>query len=154
MEASSDMKPGIRPILVVEDDAFDAEMIAETLLELGVESPVERVEDGAEAVDFLFRRNRYAGRADDLPMLVLLDIKMPRMDGFDVLRVMRESDSTRQVPVVILTSSSEDQDVAECRKLGANAYVVKPSDAQRFTDTVRTVGAFWAKLNNLPEHCY
>jgi len=148
------MKPGIRPILVVEDDAFDAEMIAETLLELGVESPVERVEDGAEAVDFLFRRNRYAGRADDLPMLVLLDIKMPRMDGFDVLRVMRESDSTRQVPVVILTSSSEDQDVAECRKLGANAYVVKPSDAQRFTDTVRTVGAFWAKLNNLPEHCY
>jgi len=148
------MKPGIRPILVVEDDAFDAEMITETLLELGVESPVERVEDGAEAVDFLFRRNRYAGRADDLPMLVLLDIKMPRMDGFDVLRVMRESDSTRQVPVVILTSSSEDQDVAECRKLGANAYVVKPSDAQRFTDTVRTVGAFWAKLNNLPEHCY
>jgi len=148
------MKPGIRPILVVEDDAFDAEMIAETLLELGVESPVERVEDGAEAVDFLFRRNRYAGRADDLPMLVLLDIKMPRMDGFDVLRVMRESESTRQVPVVILTSSSEDQDVAECRKMGANAYVVKPSDAQRFTDTVRTVGAFWAKLNNLPEHCY
>src|SRR5690242_6562850 len=117
------MKPGSRPILVVEDDAFDAEMIEEALLEAGTETPIERVEDGAEAVDFLFRRNRYAGRSDDLPILVLLDIKMPRMDGFEVLRVIRESDSTRQVPVVILTSSSEYQDIAECRTLGANAYV-------------------------------
>jgi two-component system response regulator len=148
------MDPGSRPILVVEDDTFDAEMIAEALVEVGTDAPIERVEDGAEAVDFLFRRNRYAGRSDDLPMLVLLDIKMPRMDGFEVLRVIRESDSTRQVPVVILTSSSEDQDIAECRTLGANAYVVKPSDARGFTDTVRTVGEFWTKLNALPAHHY
>ncbi|WP_182530117.1 response regulator [Dokdonella fugitiva] len=148
------MTPGSRPILVVEDDTLDAEMIEEALLEVGAERPVERVEDGAEAVDFLFRRNRYAGRSDDLPILVLLDIKMPRMDGFEVLRVIRESDSTRQVPVVILTSSSEDQDIAECRTLGANAYVVKPSDARGFADTVRTVGEFWTKLNELPAHDY
>ncbi|HEY6940795.1 response regulator [Dokdonella sp.] len=148
------MKPGTRPILVVEDNEFDAEMIAEALLEVGAESPVERVDDGAEAVDFLFRRNRYAGRADDLPALVLLDIKMPRMDGFEVLRAIRESDYTRQIPVVILTSSNEPRDIDECRTLGANAYVVKPNDARRFTDTVRTVGEFWTKLNELPEHAY
>ncbi|HEU4665856.1 MAG TPA: response regulator, partial [Dokdonella sp.] len=131
------MKPGSRPILVVEDDPFDAEMIQEALLEVGSEAPVERVEDGAEAVDFLFRRNRYAGRSDDLPALVLLDIKMPLMDGFEVLRAIRESESTRQIPVVILTSSSQDKDIAECRTLGANAYVVKPSEARAFNDTVR-----------------
>lgn len=149
------MRPGTRPILVVEDNEFDAEMIEEALLAVGAPNPVQRVEDGAEAVDFLFRRNRYAGRSDDLPALVLLDIKMPRMDGFEVLRAIRGSEYVQQVPVVILTSSGEDEDIAEGRNLGANAYVVKPHDAREFAEAVRTVGEFWARLNELPaENAY
>ncbi|WP_440245921.1 response regulator [Dokdonella sp.] len=149
---STVMKPGYRPILVVEDDRFDAEMIQEALHEVGAPNPVERVEDGADAVDFLFRRNRYAGRSDEAPALVLLDIKMPLMDGFEVLRTIRESDYTRQIPVVILTSSSEERDITQSRDLGANAYVVKPTDAQMFSQAVRTVGEFWTRLNELPLH--
>lgn len=145
------MNGEIRTILLVEDSPADAEMSIDALREAKLANPVVHVEDGVEALDFLLRRGQFADRAGELPVVVLLDIKMPRMDGLEVLRRMREDEHLKRIPVVILSSSREESDLARSWDLGVNAYVVKPVDVAQFFDAVRTLGQFWAVLNEAPD---
>jgi two-component system response regulator len=137
----------IRTILLVEDDLADAEMTMDALREAHLANPIVHVEDGIEALDYLRRRNAHAGREEGNPAVVLLDIKMPRMDGIEVLREIRADEHTRRIPVVILSSSREERDLAASWDLGVNAYVVKPVDAEQFFEAVQTLGQFWAVMN-------
>jgi len=111
---------------------------------------VDITHDGAEALDYLHRRGTFAGRSSDLPVVVLLDFKMPKIDGLEVLRQMKADPSLKSVPVVMLTSSREDRDLVESYKLGTNAYVVKPVNFQQFMDSIRQLGCFWAVVNEPP----
>lgn len=140
----------IRTILLAEDSLADAEMAMDALREAHLANPVVHVEDGVEAMDFLLCRGRFSERKDIDPAVLLLDIKMPRMDGLEVLQQMREHESLRRIPVVMLTSSSEESDLARSWDLGVNAYVVKPVDADQFFTAVKTLGQFWAVLNEVP----
>ena len=137
----------IRTILLVEDSAADAEMTMDALREAKLANPIVHVEDGVEALDYLFQRGAWAGKPVVVPAVVLLDIKMPRLDGIEVLREIRSSDRLRHVPVVILSSSREESDLARSWVLGVNAYVVKPVNASQFFDAVQTLGQFWAVMN-------
>jgi len=137
----------VRPILLVEDSLADAEMTIDALRGANIANPIVHVEDGVDALDYLRARNAFAGRNDGAPVVVLLDIKMPRMDGIEVLKEIRADESMRTLPVVILSSSREERDVAVSWNLGVNAYVVKPVDAQQFFDAVKTLGQFWAVMN-------
>ena len=137
----------IRTILLVEDSAADAEMTIDALREAKLANPIVHVEDGVEALDCLFQRGAWADRPAVIPAVVLLDIKMPRLDGIEVLREIRGSERLRRVPVVILSSSREEGDLARSWDLGVNAYVVKPVNAQQFFDAVQTLGQFWAVMN-------
>jgi two-component system response regulator len=139
----------IRTILLVEDSAADAEMTMDALREARLANPIVHVEDGVEALDYLFQRGSWAGRQTTVPAVVLLDIKMPRLDGIEVLREIRGSERLRRVPVVILSSSREESDLAQSWDLGVNAYVVKPVNAQQFFDAVQTLGQFWAVMNEM-----
>jgi two-component system response regulator len=137
----------LRTILLVEDSPADAEMTVDALREVNLANPIVHVEDGVEALDYLFRRAAYAGRPQGTPAVVLLDIKMPRLDGLAVLREIRASDKLRHTPVVILSSSREESDLAHSWDLGVNAYVVKPVNARQFFEAVCTLGQFWALMN-------
>jgi two-component system response regulator len=140
----------IRPILLAEDSPADAEMTIDALREANLANPIIHVEDGVEALDFLHRRNAYADREDIDPAVLLLDIKMPRMDGLEVLQALRKDERLRRLPVVILSSSREESDLALSWDLGVNAYVVKPVDADQFFQAVKTLGTFWAVFNEVP----
>jgi two-component system response regulator len=140
----------IRPILLAEDSPADAEMAIDALREANLANPIVHVEDGVEVLDFLHRRNAYAGRDDIEPAVLLLDIKMPRMDGLEVLQALRQDERLKRVPVVILSSSREESDLARSWDLGVNAYVVKPVDADQFFQAVKTLGTFWAVFNEVP----
>ena len=144
-------KRELRTILLVEDSMADAEMAMDALGEAHLANPVVHVEDGVECLDYLYCRGEWAGRETGDPAVVLLDIKMARMNGLDVLTRMREDDHLRRIPVVILSSSREESDLARSWDLGANAYVIKPVDVDQFFDAVRTLGQFWAVLNQAPE---
>jgi two-component system response regulator len=137
----------IRTILLVEDSLADAEMTMDALREARLANPIVHVEDGVEALDYLRRTGDFSDRDDGNPVVVLLDIKMPRMDGIEVLREIRASEPTRRIPVVILSSSREERDLAASWDLGVNAYVVKPVDADQFFEAVQTLGQFWAVMN-------
>lgn len=137
----------IRTILLVEDSDADAEMTIDALRQAKLANPIVHVEDGVEALDYLFARGEYAGKANGIPAVVLLDIKMPRLDGIEVLREIRSSEKFKHVPVVILSSSREETDLARTWDLGVNAYVVKPVNATQFFDAVQTLGQFWAVMN-------
>mgnify|MGYP001545932725 CR=1 FL=1 len=137
----------IRTILLVEDSLADAEMTIDALREARLANPIVHVEDGVEALDYLRMSGRFSTREDGNPGVVLLDIKMPRMDGIEVLREIRADDNLRRIPVVILSSSREERDLAASWDFGVNAYVVKPVDASQFFDAVRTLGQFWAVMN-------
>ena len=137
----------IRTILLVEDSAADAEMTIDALREAKLANPIVHVEDGVEALDCLFQRGAWADRPAVIPAVVLLDIKMPRLDGIEVLREIRANERLQHVPVVILSSSREEGDLARSWDLGVNAYVVKPVNAQQFFDAVQTLGQFWAVMN-------
>ncbi len=137
----------IRTILLVEDSLADAEMTMDALREARLANPIVHVEDGVEALDYLRRTGDFSDRDDGNPVVVLLDIKMPRMDGIEVLREIRSSEQTRRIPVVILSSSREERDLAASWNLGVNAYVVKPVDADQFFEAVQTLGQFWAVMN-------
>ncbi|SDY77698.1 two-component system, unclassified family, response regulator [Lysobacter sp. yr284] len=137
----------LRTILLAEDSPFDAEMAIDALRDANLLNPVVHVNDGVEALDYLLRRGAFAGRTDGDPSVVLLDIKMPRVDGLEVLAEMRKDEKLRMLPVVILSSSREEADLVRSWDLGVNAYVVKPVDVDQFFDAVRTLGRFWAVLN-------
>jgi two-component system response regulator len=143
-------KKELLTILIAEDSAADAEMAIDALREAKLANPIVHAEDGVEALDWLLARGAHAGRDGGNPSLVLLDIKMPRMDGLEVLKRMRAEDSLRHIPVVILSSSREESDLARSWDLGVNAYVVKPVDVRQFFDAVQTLGQFWAVLNEAP----
>jgi two-component system response regulator len=139
------------PVLLVEDSLADAEMAMDALHEANLANPVVHVEDGVDCLDYLHRRGAWLGREEGDPAVILLDIKMPRMNGLEVLTRLREDARLRLIPVVILSSSREESDLARSWDLGANAYVIKPVDVDQFFEAVRTLGRFWAVLNQLPE---
>ena len=126
-------------------------MAIDALNEAHLANPVVHVEDGVECLDYLYARGAFAGRLTGDPAVVLLDIKMPRMNGLDVLTHLRADERMRRIPVVILSSSREESDLARSWDLGANAYVIKPVDVAQFFDAVRTLGQFWAVLNQSPD---
>jgi two-component system, response regulator len=143
-------QPPLRTILLAEDSPFDAEMTIDALREANLANPIVHVEDGEECLDWLYARGRFADRPGDDPAVVLLDIKMPRMNGLDVLTQMRADERFRRTPVVILSSSREESDLVRSWDLGVNAYVIKPVDVTQFFQAVRTLGQFWAVLNQAP----
>ena len=140
----------IRTILLVEDSPADAEMAIDALREANLANPIVHVEDGVEAMEYLLRQGRFAGRSDEEPAVLLLDIKMPRMDGLEVLQRVRSDARLRRIPVVILSSSREESDLARSWDQGVNAYVVKPVDVDQFFGAVKTLGQFWAVINETP----
>lgn len=143
----------LKSILLAEDDPRDVELTLAALAEHNLANSVEVVHDGAEALDHLYRRGAYAQRPRYNPVVVLLDLKMPRVSGLEVLATLKGDPQLKAVPVVVLTSSREAPDLAECYRYGVNAYVVKPVDFLSFVDAVKQVGAFWAILNEPPEGC-
>jgi two-component system response regulator len=140
----------IRTILLAEDSPHDAGMAIDALRDANLANPIVHVEDGVETLDYLLRRGRYADRPEGDPAVLLLDIKMPRMDGLEVLTELRRHEHLKRLPVVILSSSREENDLARSWDLGVNAYVVKPVDVDQFFEAVRTLGRFWAVLNESP----
>ena len=140
----------LRTILLAEDSAADAEMAIDALREANLANPIVHVEDGVEAMDYLQRTGRFADRPDEEPAVLLLDIKMPRMDGLEVLRRIRGDAKLHRLPVVILSSSREESDLVHSWDLGVNAYVVKPVDINQFFAAVKTLGKFWAVINATP----
>jgi two-component system response regulator len=144
-------KRDLRTILLVEDSMADAEMAIDALREAKLANPVVHVEDGVDCLDWLYRRGPYADRPEGDPSVILLDIKMPRMDGLEVLKQLRTEERWKRLPVVILSSSREESDLARSWDLGVNAYVLKPVDVQQFFTAVQTLGHFWAVLNQRPD---
>ena len=142
-----------KKILVAEDDENDAELVLKALERYNIANEVVVVEDGAEALDYLYRRGDYETRAEGNPVLTLLDIKMPKMDGLDVLREIRADERLKIIPVVILTSSRQEGDLLTGYQLGVNAYVVKPVDFNEFVEAVRELGVFWVMVNEPPPGC-
>jgi CheY-like chemotaxis protein len=144
------MVTDLRTILLAEDDPNDVELTLAALGENHLANEVIVVNDGTEVMDYLQRKGRFADRARGNPGVVLLDIKMPRLDGLEVLKRMKEDERLRGIPVVMLTSSREERDLIESYRLGVNAYVVKPVDFQEFVDAVKNLGLFWAVVNQPP----
>ena len=139
-----------RHMLLVEDNQSDVELLLAVLEESAFGNTVDVARDGAEALDYLFRREQFATREEELPCVVLLDIKMPKVSGFEVLQQVRANTRLRWLPVVMLTSSRADRDIIESYELGANAYVVKPVDFDEYVETVKDIGAFWGRRNEPP----
>lgn len=138
-------------LLLVEDDPADAELTTLALRKHNLLTSIEIARDGAEALDFLFCRGRFQQRSfDNPPQLVLLDLKLPRVSGHSVLRTLKSDGRTRPIPVVILSSSNLDTDIAQCYALGANSYIQKPAALDDFQETVRQFGAFWLRINQPP----
>jgi len=137
-------------ILLVEDNPNDRELTINALSEHNLANEVISVHDGVEALDYLYKRGKYKDRVNGNPGVILLDIKMPRLDGIEVLRQIKSDPNLRVIPAVMLTSSREEQDLLGSYNLGANAYVVKPVDFQEFIDAVKNVGLFWAIINEAP----
>jgi two-component system, response regulator len=138
-------------ILLVEDNPRDAELAMHAFSEHHITNNVVLVRDGAEALEFMFGTGRYADRnTDNRPKVILLDLKLPKVDGLEVLRQLKADENTMMIPVVVLTSSQEDRDVVEAYKLGVNSYIVKPVDFSQFTESMRQLGMYWMLLNQPP----
>jgi two-component system response regulator len=137
-------------ILLVEDNALDAELTMRALKKGKLANKVKWVKDGQQALDYLFRQGDYTQREDTTPRLVLLDLKMPRVGGIEVLRAIKADERTRRIPVVVMTSSQEEQDVAETYNLGVNSYVVKPVDFNALADVAGQAGYYWLAVNRTP----
>ena len=136
-------------ILLVEDNPRDAELTIRALKRKNLANHLYHVEDGVEALDFLFGRGKYSGRnLDEPPKVVLLDLKLPRVDGLEVLCAMKSDDRTRTIPVVIVTSSAEDPDMKKAYQLGANSYVIKPVQFDSFIEAMVKVGIYWLMVNH------
>ncbi len=150
------MNDVLAPILLVEDDLNDVELALAAFEDCSLESAVIVARDGQEALDYLFRQGRFELRAGGCPALVLLDVKLPKINGLQVLRQIKSAPILRRIPVVMLTSSREECDLVESYDLGVNAYVVKPVGYEDFTRTLRQTCPFWMTVNQLPvehRHC-
>ena len=140
----------LKRILLVEDSPRDAELALDALAANQLANEVVHVRDGAEALDYLHRRGQFADRSNSQPAVVVLDLKMPKVDGLEVLRQMKSDPALKVIPVVIMTSSREEGDLVRSYELGVNAYVVKPMKFGEFVEAVKQVGAFWAVINEPP----
>jgi two-component system, response regulator len=139
-------------VLLVEDNPQDQELTIRALKQYNLANHLVAVVDGAEALDLIFGRGKYAGRAAaQVPRVVLLDLKLPKVDGLEVLRMLKQDERTRSIPVVILTSSREDPDIKAAYALGANSYVVKPVDFDAFAEAVSKLGLYWLLVNQPPK---
>jgi len=138
-------------ILLVEDNPSDAELCMRALKKHGLANSVVWVKDGLEALDFLFRTGAYAEIPDNLkPKVILLDLQLPKVNGVEVLRRLKEDVRTRTIPVAVFTSSKEDRDLAECYQLGVNSYIHKPVEFEQFMDAVANLGLYWLVVNKVP----
>jgi CheY-like chemotaxis protein len=137
-------------ILLVEDSENDIELTLDALKENKLANLIDVARDGVEAIDYLYRQNKFSGREIVNPILILLDIKLPKLDGKDVLKKIKSDDKLKNIPVVMLTSSKEEQDIIDSYFLGVNAYVVKPVEFNKFIEAVRQIGIFWALVNQPP----
>jgi two-component system, response regulator len=137
-------------ILLVEDSDADAELIIRALRKSNLVKKVVRLRDGVEAIEFVFREGAFSQRGSGQPRLILLDLKMPRLGGIDVLRRLKADELTKLIPVVVLTSSAEEQDVLTSYKLGVNSYLVKPVEFSAFTNVITQTGLYWAVMNRIP----
>jgi len=143
---------GRMEILLVEDNPADAEMTLRALRRNNLANKVHWVKDGEQALDFMFRTGAYADREPGtVPKLIMLDIKMPKVDGIEVLRRVKANEETRTVPVVVMTSSNEERDVVESYRLGVNSYIVKPVQFESFLETVAKIGLYWVITNRVPQ---
>ena len=140
----------LRPILLVEDNLKDIELVLAALKKNNFANDIVVARDGAEALDYLYRRGEFRSRDDGLPIAMLLYLKMPMVDGLEVLRLIKSDDALKVIPVVMLTSSREEADLVKSYKLGVNAYVVKPVGFQEFVDAIKQTGMFWAVVNEPP----
>jgi two-component system, response regulator len=140
----------LKRILFVDDSQRDRELALDALETYKIANEIITLRDGAEALDYLYRRGEFAGRTCGQPAVILLDLKMPKVDGLEVLRQIKSDPKLRLIPVVMMTSSREEQDLVSSYELGVNAYVVKPVGFQEFVEAVRQVGGFWAVFNEPP----
>src|SRR5277367_3546378 len=137
-------------ILMVEDDPKDVELSLTALEEYNLANEVVVARDGEEALDYLYSRGKFEGRPSDHPAVILLDLKLPKIDGLEVLQRIKSDEKLRIIPVVVLTSSHEEKDMVASYKLGVNAYVVKPVDFHEFVNAIKELGIFWAVINEPP----
>lgn len=134
-------------ILLAEDNVNDSELTLRALRKNNIGNNVVHVKDGAEALDYLFCSGQYAHRQNFMPKLILLDLKMPKVSGLEVLKIIRKNERTKNIPVVVLTSSNQDKDIIESYNLGVNSYIVKPVEFNLYTHTVAELGQYWMQLN-------
>lgn len=146
-----EMKTTLRTILYAEDSAFDVELTRNVLKKNNILNPLIVVKDGVEALNYLLRTGEFADRPIGNPGLILLDLKMPRMDGLEVLAAVKKDERFRTIPIVMLTSSREESDLIKGYDLGVNAYVVKPVDFKDFAQAIKEIGIFWAIINEIPK---
>jgi CheY-like chemotaxis protein len=137
-------------ILLVEDNTFDAELTMRSFKDQKLANSVTWVKDGEQALDYVLRRGVYAQRTSSDPRLILLDLKMPRVGGIEVTRTLKGDERTKHIPIVIMTSSNEESDIAESYKLGANSYIVKPLDFDSLAEVARQAGYYWLAVNRAP----
>jgi CheY-like chemotaxis protein len=140
----------LKTLLLVDDSENDIELTLEALRSIGLANEIVVARDGVEALDYFYRRGEFSNREQGLPVAVLLDLKLPRLNGLEVLKVIKNDPQLKTTPVIVLTSSREEQDLVEGYRLGVNAFVVKPVDFQQFTASVRQLGCFWALINEAP----
>jgi CheY-like chemotaxis protein len=140
----------LRRILLVDDSPRDTELVLDALEQYHLANEIVTLRDGAAALDYLYRRGEFIDRASGQPAVILLDLKMPKVDGLEVLQQIKADPNLKVIPVVVMTSSREEQDLISSYELGVNAYVVKPLGFHEFTDAIKQVGAFWAVLNEPP----
>ncbi|HET6630447.1 MAG TPA: response regulator [Woeseiaceae bacterium] len=137
-------------ILLVDDNALDAELAMRGLKEHNLANNVVWVKDGEQALDYVYRRGEFQGRAGSGPRLILLDLKMPKIDGIEVTRALKSDEKTRHIPIVIMTSSEEEKDITESYSLGVNSYIVKPLDFDALADVASRAGYYWLAINRVP----
>jgi len=135
-------------LLIVEDNPNDLELTLRALRKNKVSITIQTVKDGAEALDYLFSRGHFASRTHQMPRVIFLDLKLPKVDGMEVLHQIKANERTRSIPVVMLTSSQQDRDVIESYRLGVNSYIVKPVDFSKFADSIAQLGLYWIGLNH------
>lgn len=146
-----EMKTTLKTILYAEDSSFDVELTRNVLKKNNILNPLVVVKDGVEAMDYLLRTGEFEGRTNSNPGLILLDLKMPRMDGLEVLAALKKDERFKAIPIVMLTSSREESDLIKGYNLGVNAYVVKPVDFKDFAQAIKEIGIFWAIINEVPK---